>query len=216
MNQTHRPRPCRAFTLIELLVVLAIIMILAAIIFPALNSARNRGYDADCMNNLKQLGAALYQYATSIGGNYFPKIDTAAEPAAFGGTQANLVRSLSEFVPTNSSVWWCKRYLRAKNMTMTSTNTGYFYWAWDNVGGTAYEMDTGATSNRWLGKGLGTNLPGAVLMSDRFEGSVVGPGPDEQYHAGQSTAVSLDSPGTMVLLTGGTVIRVSPTRGIVR
>ena len=76
----------RAFTLMEMLVAIAILAVLVALAFPALNAARDRTHVAGCLNNLRQIGVAALAYAGDNNG-YLPQGDT---PKTTPGT-GNLV-----------------------------------------------------------------------------------------------------------------------------
>ena len=65
----------RGFTMVELLGVIAIIAILAAILFPVFARARAQAQAFSCQNNLFQIGLALRLYAADNGGLYPPRED---------------------------------------------------------------------------------------------------------------------------------------------
>lgn len=91
----HKLKP---FTLIELLVVIAIIAILAGLLLPALNSARNRAKDAKCTGNLKQLMTSVTLYLDDFQKQELPWI-------------SHLYKSYT----TDSDIMRCPRDMNAKS-----------------------------------------------------------------------------------------------------
>ena len=87
-------RQRRGFTLIELLVVIAIIAVLIALLLPAVQAAREAARRAQCVNNMKQLGLAIHNYASThnvlpAGRIYGPRPGKPANdfPTIFSGAQ---------------------------------------------------------------------------------------------------------------------------------
>ncbi len=107
-RERHKAKPffcLRAFTLIELLVVIAIIAILAALLLPALATAKEEARRINCMSNLKQLQLCWQMYADDFAGVLCPNDWIADEEG--GGSIGDI-----------SKVSWCQGDARTEADTL--------------------------------------------------------------------------------------------------
>jgi prepilin-type N-terminal cleavage/methylation domain-containing protein/prepilin-type processing-associated H-X9-DG protein len=120
----------KAFSMIELLVVIAVICILAALLLPALNQAKEKGKRTVCQSNLRQLGMALTLYADEH--NQYPACFRRI-PAGRGapdpkGSQVSLWNALVlPYLANNHEVFNCPSFPPFFGWTTEPSALGYFY-----------------------------------------------------------------------------------------
>jgi prepilin-type N-terminal cleavage/methylation domain-containing protein len=120
MNQVHGRR---GFTLVELLTVIAIIAVLAALLFPVFATARGKAREISCLSNLRQIGMSIKMYTQDYDEYYPWAVDPTDKytPQIWGGFPA--FQAQIPFMPMMHEA--LQPYVKSQQVFACPSDTGY-------------------------------------------------------------------------------------------
>lgn len=172
---------CLPFTLLELLLVIAVIVILASLLLPALSSAKERTRTIACAQQLKQIGLAVHMYANDNNG-WKPQDPQVANFGMLGRDNSTWGRCVPSLIVINGYLgpnttiamnffkcpldefWWYHR-----DLTTTAPGGRYISYYYYCVYPGYWGLSEKYSRNRI------TDNPGAMIFSDTFpmQGQVI-------------------------------------------
>ena len=158
------------FTILELLIVLSIIMIISALLLPALNRAREKAKQGLCMSNLRQTGIKLILYIDNNDGwtpSYGNEPDGTVFPyLAYPEYGNEAMKRVSPVLRRPKGIYYCPNIQELSGTTVYASS--YVATCVSSTSGSAGGVAVQQSSANFVPRRFSTVLPGSVIMTEKI------------------------------------------------